>query len=53
MRPEKVGEIDEVVVKILNLSVEPNAPIFLGEQSLQHMMDKHPEDFRKYGDKIP
>lgn len=52
MKPEKVGEIDEVVIKILNLSVEPNAPIFVGEQNIQHMKDEHPEDFEKYGGKI-
>lgn len=52
MKPEKVGEIDEVVIKILNLSVEPNTPIFIGEQNIQHMKDKHPEDFKKYGGKI-
>jgi hypothetical protein len=52
MKPEKVGEIDEVVIKILNLSVEPNAPILIGEQNIQHMIDEHPEDFEKYGGKI-
>jgi hypothetical protein len=52
MKPEKVGEIDEAVIKILNLSVEPNSPILIGEQNIQHMIDKHPEDFEKYGDKI-
>lgn len=52
MKPEKVGEIDEVVIKILNLSIGPNAPIFVGEQNIQHMIDKHPEDFSKYGGKI-
>jgi hypothetical protein len=52
MRPEKVGEIDEVVIRILNLSVEPQSPILIGEENIQHMMDKHPEDFEKYGGKI-
>jgi hypothetical protein len=52
MKPEKVGKLDEVVIKILNLSVKPNTPILIGEQNIQHMMDKHPEDFAKYGGKI-
>lgn len=52
MKPEKVGEIDEIVINILNLSIEPNAPIFIGERNLQHMKDEHPEDFEKYGGNI-
>lgn len=52
MKPEKVGEIDEIVIRLLNLSLKPNKPIFIGEQNLQHIKDRHPEDFEKYGEKI-
>lgn len=52
MKPEKVGEIDEIVIQLLNLSLEPNTPIFIGEQNIQHIIDEHPEDFEKYGSKI-
>lgn len=52
MKPEKVGEIDEIVIRVLNLSVNPNVPILIGEQNIKHMMEEHPKDFEKYGGKI-
>jgi hypothetical protein len=52
MKPEKVGQINDVVISILNLSLDPNTPIFVGETNLKHMEDEHPEDYRKYGSKI-
>ncbi|MDM5292021.1 PBECR2 nuclease fold domain-containing protein [Peribacillus simplex] len=52
MKPEKIGEVNDIVINILNLSIDPNAPIFLGETNLKHMRDSHPEDFQKYGHKI-
>lgn len=52
MKPEEVGKINEVVISVLNLSLEPNTPIFLGESNLEHMKKEHPEDFEKYGSKI-
>lgn len=52
MKPEKVGEINEVIIKILNLSLEPDTPILLGESNLEHMKKEHPEDFEKYSSKI-
>lgn len=49
---KQIGTIDEKVISILNLSIEPNTPIFLGETNIKHMKQEHPEDFKKYGDKI-
>lgn len=48
----KIGEVKEIVIKKLKLAVSPHTPIFLGETNLQHMKDRHPEDFAKYGNKI-
>ena len=52
MKPEKVGEIDVRVINTLNMFIEPNTPIFLGETNLEHMKKEHPEDFLKYGDQL-
>ncbi|MGE8082107.1 PBECR2 nuclease fold domain-containing protein [Peribacillus loiseleuriae] len=52
MKPEKIGEVNDIVINILNLSLNPNTPIFIGETNIEHMKDEHPEDFEKYGDKI-
>ncbi|AQQ55570.1 PBECR3 domain-containing polyvalent protein [Planococcus lenghuensis] len=50
--PHEIGKVDEIVIRILNLSLETDTPIFIGETNLQHMKDEHPEDFMKYGNKI-
>lgn len=52
MRPEKVGKIKDVVISVLNLSLDPNTPIFVGETNIEHMKSEHPEDFEKYGGKL-
>jgi hypothetical protein len=52
LRPEQVGKIDEIVINTLNLSVEKDTPIFIGEQNIQHIIEQHPEDYEKYGGKI-
>ncbi|RVP92910.1 PBECR2 nuclease fold domain-containing protein [Sinorhizobium meliloti] len=52
MKPEKVGEINDVVISVLNLSLDPDTPIFLGETNLEHMKSEHPEDFEKYSGKL-
>lgn len=52
LKPEKVGKIDDVVISVLNLSLNPDTPIYLGETNLNHMQSEHPEDFEKYGDKL-
>lgn len=52
MKKEKIGEINDLVINILKLSVKNNAPIILGESNLEHMKKRHPVDFEKYGDKI-
>lgn len=48
----KIGTIDEIVINALSLSLDPDTPIFVGETNIQHMKDKHPADFLKYGDKL-
>lgn len=52
MRPEKIGEVNEIVISVLNLSLDPDTPIFVGETNLEHMKSEHPEDFEKYGGKL-
>ncbi|PET71582.1 transposase [Bacillus sp. AFS077874] len=52
MKPEKVGVINDVVINILSLSLDTDAPILLGETNIEHMKNEHPEDFDKYGHRI-
>lgn len=52
MKPEKIGAVNEVVIKVLNLSLNPDTPILVGESNLEHMKKEHPEDFKKYSGKL-
>jgi hypothetical protein len=50
---EKVGEIDERIIKALGLTVAPAAPIYIGQSNIAHMQTSHPADYAKYCNKIP
>jgi hypothetical protein len=52
MARERIGEINDVVISVLNLSLDADTPIFIGETNLEHMKSQHPEDFEKYGGKL-
>jgi hypothetical protein len=49
----KVGEIDQRVIDLLNLTVEPKTPVFIGESNIEHMKESHPEDYEEYKEQIP
>ena len=49
---KKVGEITPKIAALLNMEVPLKASIMLGETNIAHMMDKHGDAYRKYGDKI-
>lgn len=51
-KPIKIGVINERVIDKLNLTIPPDTFIYMGESNLQHIKDKHPDDFEKYGDKV-
>lgn len=40
------------VIDILGLEYDEEVPIFIGKSNLQHMKEKHPNDFEKYGNDI-
>lgn len=43
-----VGTINERVVNLLGLSIEPGTPILIGPTNIEHMKKTHSEDFKKY-----
>lgn len=51
--PKVVGTISDRVSHVLGLNIETGTPIYLGESNIQHMLQRHPADYQKYGDKIP
>ena len=49
IQPGKVGEITEVVINALGLSVAPGTAIYIGRSNVAHMLNKHPAEYIKYG----
>lgn len=53
LKPGEIGRITKEIIDLLDLSIEPNTPIYLGESNIEHMLSKHPKDYEKYGIKLP
>ena len=52
MQAVKIGEISEDVVNALGISATSGAAIYFGQSNKEHMQNKHPSAFAKYGDFI-
>lgn len=50
---QKVGAISDRVAAALGLAVGDDTPIYLGDSNIQHMIQRHPADYQKYGSQIP
>ena len=50
---EIVGKIEEYVEVLLGVRTPQDRNIYLGETNRIHMKARHPQDFEKYGEKIP
>ena len=48
---KKIGIVNQKVIDILGLDYNEK-PIFIGENNIKHMQDKHFDDFKKYGKDI-
>lgn len=46
---KKIGQIDPEIIALLNLPMNPGEPIFVGQTNLDHMKNRHPEDYAQYG----
>ncbi|MGL5057445.1 MAG: PBECR2 nuclease fold domain-containing protein [Fusobacteriaceae bacterium] len=46
---KKVGILEKNIIEKLDLNLEENSEIFLGDSNINHMKESHPEDFLKYG----
>ena len=47
-----IGTVNMKVIKLLNLEYKEEIPIILGDTNIEHMKNKHPEDYKKYGQDI-
>lgn len=50
---QQIGSIKSNVIQALGLTVTDNTPIYLGPSNIQHMIQRHPADYQKYGQYIP
>lgn len=50
---KEVGRLSARVIELLQLSVRKNQPIYMGESNIAHMKSRHPDDYLRYGDRIP
>ncbi|MBM6824828.1 PBECR2 nuclease fold domain-containing protein [Veillonella magna] len=45
---QQLGHISAAVCKQLKLDIAPNTPIYVGEQNITHIKEKHPHDYEYY-----
>lgn len=50
---EIVGVISPNIETLLNISVEGDRNIYLGQSNITHMQSSHPDDYEKYKDELP
>jgi hypothetical protein len=51
-KKRQIGKITDRVIKLLNLNIEIDTPIYINGNNLSNIKRKHPQDFKKYGHKI-
>lgn len=49
---EEVGHLSASVIELLELQLEENQPIYIGDSNISHMKRKHPADYERYGSYI-
>ncbi len=45
---KKIGVINKRIIELLNLNINENTPILLGKGNIDHIKQKHPQDYEKY-----
>lgn len=48
----KIGVIKKRVIDLTGLDIPANTPIYIGDSNISHMEKSHPDDYKKYRDKI-
>lgn len=49
---ELVARFSAEVVAALELEIDPETPIYIGESNIAHMQSRHPEAYSKYGSQL-
>ena len=48
----EIGKITKDIIEILGLEYNEEKPIYIGESNINHMKERHFEDYIKYGNNI-
>lgn len=44
----QIGKISQQVIELLNLDIEVDTPIWIGESNVEHIKNRHPYEYDKY-----
>lgn len=48
---KRIGKVNSKVIKLLNLNYKSELPIYIGNNNIEHIKNKHLEDYNKYRNK--
>lgn len=43
-----IGYISKQIIDILELDIDPDTPVFIGESNITHIKNRHPYEYDKY-----
>ena len=46
MKP--IAYITQSVIKLLNLDIASNTPVYIGKTNIEHIQNRHPYEYEKY-----
>ena len=49
---KQIGKVNKKVIELLELEIQEEQPIILGDTNIKHMKKQHPKDYEKYGNAI-
>ena len=45
---KKIGAFKKEIIDLLGLNIAADTPIYVGDQNIEHMQNRHPAEFEKY-----
>ena len=43
-----IGYISEQIINLLQLNIPPDTPVYIGENNIEHIKNRHPYEYDKY-----
>lgn len=44
----QIGIVNKQVIQLLNLEIDQEIPIYVGDNNIEHMKREHYDDYKKY-----